>query len=247
MTVAKEPKRPLRSPGGTPLASNLAMANATAPTIPVDPATSLRERKKARQRAELLVTTAELFRRHGYEQTRMEDIAARASVSTKTVYNYFPTKQRVLIELLDQDRVRLQAAYEDVLGAPPDDPAIGLARLIRADVGDVLTIEDKRLWRELLGAATRGHDRAEDEFDSNRRMFTRYIERLLQRYIQAGRLCSALPIAVATDMIYAVSAYDFREYCADEATTPEDLECRARGQMALLVSSWLPEKRRGAG
>src|SRR5215470_12599486 len=49
----------------------------------------LRDRKKVRQRTEFLRIALELFRQEGFEKTRMEDIAARALVSTPTVYNYF--------------------------------------------------------------------------------------------------------------------------------------------------------------
>lgn len=173
----------------------------------------------------------------------MEDIAARASVSTKTVYNYFPTKQQLLIAFLDQDRVRMKAAYEKVVQYPPENPAEALALLIRADVGYVRTVEDKRLWREMLGAATQGHDRAEDEFDSNRRMFTMYIEQLLRHYISVGRLSPEIKLAAAVDIVYAVNAYDFREFCADEHMTPDDLLARAEEQMKVLVSNWAPDTR----
>src|SRR3546814_5515919 len=80
-----------------------------------DGPTPLRVRKKQQQNADLLRIAVKLFRRRGYEQTRMEDIAVQASVSTKTVYNYFPTKQQLLIALLNQDRVRMQMAYEKVV------------------------------------------------------------------------------------------------------------------------------------
>jgi AcrR family transcriptional regulator len=76
---------------------------------------ALRDRKKARQRVALLQAAAELFRERGYDRTRMEDIAILADVSTPTVYNYFATKQGVLVELLTQDRLDMQEPVEAVL------------------------------------------------------------------------------------------------------------------------------------
>lgn len=201
---------------------------------------SLRKRKKQAQQGALLDAAAELFRRRGYEATRMEDVAARAEVSTKTVYNYFPTKQGLIVGLLDRDRERLRSDYERVLRAPPTDPAEGLAALIRADVGDVETEADKRLWRELLAVATRGHRQVFDDFESNRRDFTSYIERLLRAYIDNGQLSSTLAIEVAVDIVYAVNAFDFREYCAARGMKPADVLIQARRQMKLLVEGWGP-------
>jgi AcrR family transcriptional regulator len=199
---------------------------------------SLRERKKERQRTDLLRVGAELFRKNGYDQTRMEDIAAQAEVSPKTIYNYFPSKEKLLVALLDSDRMQQREAYERVVRSPPKDPAEALARLILADVGDVSSDGDKRLWRELLAAATRGHDRANDDFDLNRQMFTTYIERLIRHFVATGALATSLPVRMAAEVIYAVNAYDFREYCAAEHMTQENLLARARKQMRVLLNSW---------
>jgi AcrR family transcriptional regulator len=201
---------------------------------------SLRLRKKARQRAELIAVAAERFRQQGYELTRMEDIAEAAEVSTKTVYNYFPTKEKILLELLTVDRLRLRTAYDKVLLAPPDDPADGLAQLIRADIGDVQTVADKRLWRELMSAETRSHNRPGDEFEQNRRIFTQYIERLLRHYQERGALRSDLPLSVTADLVYALNAYDFREYCALESMRPAEVLQIARQQMKVVVNGWRP-------
>lgn len=199
---------------------------------------NLRARKKAQQRQVLLKVAAELFRNAGYEETRMEDIAIQADVSTKTVYNYFPTKQQLLVELLREDRDNLIEAYEHVVKRRPDDLAEALALLIRADVGEVSTNEDKKLWRELLAAETRAHDRADDEFEINRQTFFEYIERILKIYRDNGKLSPKVSLPIAVEMVYAINAYDFRQYCATANATPENLLKIARKQMRHLVSAW---------
>ena len=59
----------------------------------------LREEKKERQRRDFLQAALELFRERGYEETRVRDIAARASVSDATFFNYFGAKELLLDEL----------------------------------------------------------------------------------------------------------------------------------------------------
>lgn len=205
---------------------------------PVQVTRSLRARKKLQQRSDLLRIAAELFREHGYEETRIEDIATRAEVSTKTVYNYFPTKQTILVHLLSEDRRNLSDAYEAVVSDPPADLSEGLALLIRADVGDVRSNDDKKLWRELLAAETRAHAQTEDEFESNRKIFVDYVEQLLTHYKKQGKLSAKLSIPIAAEMVYAINAYDFRQYCAEPTATPAKLLNWARQQMRHLVSSW---------
>lgn len=198
----------------------------------------LRSRKKMRQRSELLDAAAELFRLNGYERTRMEDIAAQAQVSTKTVYNYFATKRDVLFGFLNRDRTDMAAAYEAVLDRPPTDPADALADLMQADLGPVATLEEKTLWREVMAAAFRAHQGADDDFERNRRMFTACIERLLAHFQSGGGLSPRLDIKLAADIVHTIHTENFRRFCALERLTTEDLHALARRQMRQMVDGW---------
>jgi AcrR family transcriptional regulator len=57
----------------------------------------LREEKKAEQRRAILKTAAAMFRRRGYEETRIRDIVERLRISEVTFFNYFPTKDALII------------------------------------------------------------------------------------------------------------------------------------------------------
>ncbi len=59
----------------------------------------LRERKKARLRQEIIKTAIRLFRKHGYEKTRIDDIVEVLEISQPTFFRYFPTKDAVLREV----------------------------------------------------------------------------------------------------------------------------------------------------
>lgn len=55
----------------------------------------LRDRRKAATRGALAQAGMELFFERGFDQVPVEDIAARASVSRRTLFRYFPTKEAV--------------------------------------------------------------------------------------------------------------------------------------------------------
>ncbi|HVU13168.1 MAG TPA: TetR/AcrR family transcriptional regulator [Phototrophicaceae bacterium] len=57
----------------------------------------LRERNRQRVRQRIIAAAAALFGSGGYSQTTMDEIAARAEVSRATLFNYFPTKDALLI------------------------------------------------------------------------------------------------------------------------------------------------------
>jgi AcrR family transcriptional regulator len=59
----------------------------------------LRERKKARLRQEIIKTAEKLFRKRGFENTRVDDIVQILEISQPTFFRYFPSKNAVLREV----------------------------------------------------------------------------------------------------------------------------------------------------
>lgn len=54
------------------------------------------------KRAAILEAAIDEFRSAGYEATSMDRIAARAGVSKRTVYNHFPSKEVLFVEIMHQ-------------------------------------------------------------------------------------------------------------------------------------------------
>jgi AcrR family transcriptional regulator len=59
---------------------------------------SLRERKKRETRQHISDVATGMFLERGFDEVRVADIAAEAGVSEKTVYNYFETKEALLLD-----------------------------------------------------------------------------------------------------------------------------------------------------
>jgi AcrR family transcriptional regulator len=72
----------------------------------------LREHKKQQTRQRIADTAARLFADRGYEQVAVSDVARAAEVSEQTVYNYFPTKQRLVLDRDEELRDRLTQLVE---------------------------------------------------------------------------------------------------------------------------------------
>ncbi|HEV3173513.1 MAG TPA: helix-turn-helix domain-containing protein, partial [Actinocrinis sp.] len=76
----------------------------------------LRERKKRLMRQQLSDTATEMFLERGFDAVRVAEIAEACGVSEKTVFNYFPTKESLVLDLDD--------AVEDALRTTLADPGL---------------------------------------------------------------------------------------------------------------------------
>jgi AcrR family transcriptional regulator len=96
---------------------------------------SLRDSKKARTRAQLIAVAIKLFSRNGIDSTTVEQIALEAEVGKGTVYNYFASKEDIIVAFMADLERRAQPAVRrfSESDAPIGDLLAGFAwELLRA-------------------------------------------------------------------------------------------------------------------
>ena len=110
----------------------------------------LRERKKRQTREAIAQAAMELFFARGFDEVTVADVARAADVSEKTVFNYFPAKEDLVLHggeerraaLVDAIRTRpagtsilevfrdATLAFVDRVEHDPDESNVGLPRLV---------------------------------------------------------------------------------------------------------------------
>ncbi|WP_329364019.1 TetR/AcrR family transcriptional regulator [Streptomyces sp. NBC_00669] len=73
----------------------------------------LRERKKRLMRQRLSDVATEMFVERGFDAVRVSEIADACGVSEKTVFNYFPTKESLVLDLPDATMAALRTGLAD--------------------------------------------------------------------------------------------------------------------------------------
>ena len=89
------------------------------------PDEGLRERKRRVTRQLISDAATTLFATRGFDNVKVSEVAERVGVSEKTVYNYFPTKESLVLDNADESVERLaRALRERQPGQSPTDAVV---------------------------------------------------------------------------------------------------------------------------
>jgi AcrR family transcriptional regulator len=85
----------------------------------------LRELKKQRTREAIADTAMQLFVERGFDSVTVAEVAGAAAVSEKTVFNYFPTKEDLFFDEVDEKEAAL---VEAIRSRRPDESILAALR-----------------------------------------------------------------------------------------------------------------------
>ena len=85
---------------------------------PAQSSEGLRERKKRLMRQQLSDTATAMFLERGFDGVRVAEVAAACGVSEKTVFNYFPIKEALVMDRLEATLTALCAGLADLALTP---------------------------------------------------------------------------------------------------------------------------------
>ena len=95
------------------------------------PGEGLRERKRRLTRQLISDAATSMFAIRGFDHVKVSEVAERVGVSEKTVYNYFPTKEALVLDTADES---LEAMARALRECHPDESLTdAVVRAIKAD------------------------------------------------------------------------------------------------------------------
>jgi len=93
----------------------------------------------------LLNCAKELFATKGFKDTNVADITRQAGFSVGTFYNYFPSKDKLFVEILEQETAELMKRIMKSIDLS-DDPAKLIRRLLVLNMEGMLANPILRQW-----------------------------------------------------------------------------------------------------
>ena len=117
---------------------------------PVSSAEGLRERKKRLMRQQLSDTATEMFLERGFDAVRVAEVAGACGVSEKTVFNYFPVKEALIMDRLEITLAALRSGLADTSLTPVEAALAILDRELNGMTGWLAGQEDAGRGRQAI-------------------------------------------------------------------------------------------------
>ena len=199
------------------------------------PEIGLRERKKTRLRKQIIDTAIKLFRKHGYETTRIADIVEILEISQPTFFRYFPSKDAVLREVGESgyacicERLRLELSKKAGTEERLRRLYLTMAREVEAD---------KRLWQAVVlsgamdpvrSAELRGHEEAA----------VRLLREILTQGQKRGEVTRTFPVVHLAEFMEGLYNTVVRQWAVD-LTGPHKLTDRVRSAVEFFLRGIQP-------
>lgn len=203
---------------------------------PVEPretreTTGLRERKKARLRQQIIDTSIRLFRKRGYEKTRVEDIVRVLDISQPTFFRYFPGKDAVLREVGRRGFACIKEHLETELSSE----ASTAERLRRMYQGMAREVEsDRPLWRAVVLSGAMDPVRS-PEMRHPEEIASSLLRAILIEGQKRGEISREFPVAHLAEFMDGLYTTVVRRWAID-LTGPHSLSERVRSAVEFFLS-----------
>jgi len=181
----------------------------------------LRERKKVRLRRQIIDTSIRLFRKRGYENTRVDDIVQLLEISQPTFFRYFPSKDAVLREVGRRGFACIKERLETELSSRTS-TAERLRRMYQGMAQEVES--DRPLWRAVVLSGAMDPVRS-PEMRQPEEIAVSLLREILAEGQKRGEITRAFPVAHLAEFMEGLYTTIVRRWAVD-LEGPHDLSER---------------------
>jgi AcrR family transcriptional regulator len=166
-----------------------------------------RERDKRRR---ILAAAQEVFAEQGFDAARMEEVARRARVGKGTLYNYYESKEDLLIHAVIASMEDVRERIATAVDPSPDEPIRSVEDMLSARVVAALpglTRRSYALHNQAWGVIARDPEARRRLFDAYRALYRereRDFEELIEAGVRAGQFRSDIDPAQVSLLLLAL-------------------------------------------
>jgi len=202
--------------------------------------------RSARKRSAILDAATELFLRHGYLGTSMDQIAALAAVSKPTVYKHFPDKEQLFTEIVLGALDRAGDPFRAELAALAETDQIeqDLRQIAARYLATVMQPVVLQLRRLVIGASHQLPGLARAYYDSAPEQTIQALAASFARLATRGLLNADNPDVAASHFAFLVlgRALDKSLFCGDQPFSAGELAAQADTGVAVFLAAYASER-----
>lgn len=204
--------------------------------------TGLREQKKQQTHEAIVAEAGRLFAEQGFQATTMEEIAQAAGVSAGTLYNYFGTKNTIVLAHIGAEVAEMVAKGAAIVEAPPADVVTAVQKLTRVHLDRFISI-DRELLREMLAASFGPASNVLPELIRLDFLLLDQLSSLLQHFADTGALDPATDAAEAAIAVYSLLATQLIMYISIEDMSAAALRRAVTRQIQIVFTGLRAQER----
>jgi AcrR family transcriptional regulator len=190
----------------------------------------LRERKKVRLRQQIIDTSIRLFRKRGYENTRIDDIVQLLEISQPTFFRYFPSKDAVLREVGRRGFACIKEHLETELSSDAS-TAERLRELYQSMAQKVES--DRPLWQAVVLSGAMDPVRS-PEMRQPEEIACSLLREILVEGQKRGEITRAFPVVHLAEFMEALYTTVVRRWAVD-LSGPHNLSERVRSAVEFFL------------
>ena len=160
----------------------------------------LREQKKLQARQAILDAAARVFKSRGFMNTSVSDIMRESNLGVGTFYNYFGSKEEILMELVKD----LFTQVEKSLSARAENKLTSLELLEMCCMNTAKLIDENRFILPLFTSAGVHSDKPENMPDNVSPKFKTIFEEIILRGQVSGEIRSDIPVDLISEMLHSI-------------------------------------------
>lgn len=136
--------------------------------------------RQSDNRERIIEASRELFFQYGFTKVTTDEIAAAAGISKKTLYQYFESKEKLILDVASETDEELQRAAEDLIADPRTSLTDKLLLFMELRASHL-----SRLKQPVIQDAQRNYPRVWKQFDEIRNSKLRsFLDRLIDEGVK---------------------------------------------------------------
>ena len=195
--------------------------------------------KTEAKRLAILKAAAEVFREVGFERASMSEIRARIGGSKATLYNYFPSKEKLFFEVMYQAKELELADITHTLKPDADDPKEELLHFGKRLLAALYSPEAIAI-RRLAIAESRHSNIGKIVFEGATAPIENELAEFLRKFMKRGALRTSDPKTAAMQLLSLLESEFLQRVLLGVVSSvkPEALNSAARRAVETFLSAY---------